>query len=292
MASNLLYLVRLDSIRKNNKGADGKIADFILSNIGSIHRFTVQSLADETETSYATVCRFLKKLGTDGFKDFKKLLAEELKENENANMETLEFNIESDRFVSFDQVSKRICDYSSGIIASCYKILKQEDIDKIIDIMKAAEHIQFIGLGTSAVAAHYAYTKFFRLKHTCSFDTDIIVAKMKASQLKSKNVLFVISSSGRTQSILDIADLAKESGANVISICDFVNSPLATRSDISICTTVRESNKYIDSDFPLISGQITIVDVIYAYLYNRMPEYSSYRFRKTKEAVRRDKSGQ
>ena len=292
MASNLLYLGRLDSIRKNSTGADGKIAEFILGNISKMHSFTVQSLAEETGTSYATVCRFLKKLGTTGFKDFKRILAEELRETDTTDPESLEFNIESDRFVTFDQISKKICDFSSGIITSCYKILEQETIERIITLMKNAEHIQFIGLGTSAVTAQYAYTKFFRLKHTCSFDTDVIVAKMKASQLKSKNVLFAISSSGRTQGILDVCDLARENGASVISICDFVNSPLANRSDISICTTVRESNKYIDIDFPLIQGQITIVDVIYAYLYHRMPEYSSYRLRKTRDAVRRDKSRQ
>ncbi len=288
MASNLLYLVRLDSIRKNSGGADGRIADFILTNTQSLHRYTVQSLAEETGTSYATVCRFLKKLGVAGFREFKKLLAEELSDEGHA-LETLEFNIESDRNVPFDQISKRICDYSSGVVAGCHKVITQQTIERIVAVIKSAEHIQFIGLGTSAVAAQYAYTKFFRLCHNCSFDADIIVAKMKASQLKSKNVLFAISSSGRTQSILDIADLARENGATVVSICDFVNSPLANRSNISICTTVRESNKYIDMDFPLIQGQITIIDILYAYLYNRTPEFSSYNVQKTKNAIIHDK---
>ena len=291
MASNLLYLVRLDSIRKTSSGADGKIADFILTNINTFHRYTVQELADTTGTSYASVCRFLKKLGVGGFKEFKKLLADEL-ELEGDTLDTLEFNIESDRYVPFDQISKRICDYSSSVVAGCHKILNQDSIEKIVAIIKNAEHIQFIGLGASAVTAQYAYTKFFRLRHNCSFDTDIIVAKMKATMLQSKNVLFAISSSGRTQSILDIAELARASGATVISICDFLNSPLANRSDISICTTVRESNKYIDVDFPLIQGQITIIDIIYAYLYNRMPEVSSYKLKKTKEAIFRDKTRQ
>lgn len=291
MASNLLYLVRLDSIRKNSHGADGKIADFILTNARSLHHYTVQSLADETATSYASVCRFLKKLGAGGFKELKKVLSEELSD-ESHMLETLEFNIESDRHVPFDQIAKRICDYSSGVVSGCYKIFHKEEIERIVGVIRGAEHIQFIGLGASAVTAQYAYTKFFRLRHNCSFDTDIIVAKMKATMLQSKNVLFAISSSGRTQSILDIAELARASGATVISICDFLNSPLANRSDISICTTVRESNKYIDVDFPLIQGQITIIDIIYAYLYNRMPEVSSYKLKKTKEAVSRDKTRQ
>ena len=60
-------------------------------------------------------------------------------------------------------------------------------------------------------------------------------------------------------------------------------------ADISICTTVRDSNKYIDTDFPHIQGQITIVDILYAYMYNKTPERSSRRIKETKDAVNVDK---
>ena len=288
MSGNLLYLVRLDAMRKNGNGAEVKLASYILLHPEQLHALTIQELAEKTDTSYATVCRFFKKLGVGGFIEFKRIFQEEWKKSKLKDI-VLEFNIESESQISFDEICGRICDYSSGIINSFPRILKQETMEKIITLMKKAEQIHFIGLGTSAVTAQYAYTKFFRLKPSCSFEKDIILAKMKAVQMQSNDILFTISSSGRTKSVLEIARIAKENHATIISICDFANSPLTSLSDYSICTTVRESNKYIDADYPLIQGQITMIDILYAYMYNRSPEYSGQKFQKTKDAVIGDK---
>lgn len=288
MSNHTLYLVRLDSLRKNGKATDRKLAEYILSRPETLQRLTVQQLAELTDTSYATVCRFFRKLGTDGFREFKRILSSELQQTEGHPMEPPEFNIEADKAVSFSEIQQKICDYSASIVSSCGKFLHPSIIEQTVTHLKKADHIHFIGLGTSAVTAQYAYTKFFRLKPTCAFSSDIILAKMKAAQMKSGDILFAISSSGRTKSVLEIADLARQNGAVVISICDFANAPLANLAHISICTTVRESNKYIDTDFPLIQGQVTIIDILHACLHNRMPTPN---IRKTQAAVSPDKVG-
>ena len=289
MSNHILYLVRLDSIRKNARGADRKLAEYILDHPDTVVHLSVQTLAERTDTGYATVCRFFKKLGADGFREFKKSIAEELAQNRGLAVSPPEFNAEANPTVPFDDIGKSICDYSASIVSNCRKFLKDKQIDAVVSCMKKAERVHFIGLGTSAVTAQYAHTKFFRLKPGCSFDTDIILSKMRAAQLGEGNVLFAISSSGRTKSILEIAKLARHNRATVISVCDFMDSPLANLSDISICTTVRESNKYIDTDFPLIQGQITIIDILYACMYSRTARTASESFNKTKKAVDADK---
>lgn len=128
----------------------------------------------------------------------------------------------------------------------------------------------------------------FRLKLNCSFDTDIIISKMKASVMKKDDVLFVISSSGRTKPIVETAKIAKQNGASIITLCDFLQSPLSEISDINICTTIRNSNKYLDMDFPLIQGQITIIDILYSCIYNQS-KISSMMVDKTTYAVENDK---
>ena len=289
MSNHLLYLVRLDSLRKNAKGADRKLAEYILSHPEAVIHLSVQQLAERTETGYATVCRFFKKLGTDGFREFKRSFSEELAQNKPLPDTPPRFDTAYEEIAPFDTIGKSICDFSASIVGSCHKFLKKDQIEQVITCFHKAKLIHFIGLGTSAVTAQYAHTKFFRLKPGCSFDTDIILSKMKASQLGAGNILFAISSSGRTKSILEIAKLARSNCATVISICDFTDSPLANLSDISICTTVRESNKYIDTDFPLIQGQITLVDILYACMCNRSASFAAERFQKTKMAVDEDK---
>ena len=106
MPSNMLYLVRMDSLRKQAGTADGMIADYILSHSEQISRMTVWSLAEATHTSYASVCRFFKKLGLSGFREFKKLFSDDRRMGEiNVPAECL---IESDTPLSIETISERI----------------------------------------------------------------------------------------------------------------------------------------------------------------------------------------
>lgn len=289
MHTQKFYMFRMESIQRSGSRADKKIAQYLISHLYKVPELTVQELAENTNTGYATVCRFFKKVGVDGFREFKHLVSKNLSEHTAALIPPPDFITSESSGVTFDEIGKSICDYSESIVSNCRRFFTSDQIASVISCFQRAEHIHFIGLGTSAVSAQYAHTKFFRLKPGCSFDTDIILSKMKAAQLGRGNVLFAISSSGRTKSILEIAKIARNNHATVISICDFTDSPLANLSDISICTTVRESNKYIDTDAPLIQGQITLIDILYACMYNRTAREASKSFHKTKRAVDEDK---
>ena len=136
MSNHTLYLVRLDSLRKNGKATDRKLAEYILSRPETLQRLTVQQLAELTDTSYATVCRFFRKLGTDGFRDFKRILSSELQQTEGHPMEPPEFNIEADKAVSFSEIQQKICDYSASIVSSCGKFLHPSIIEQTVTHLK------------------------------------------------------------------------------------------------------------------------------------------------------------
>jgi len=284
--SNTLYLVRMDTIRKKSKGADAAIAEWLLSHADAAANLTLQELAEETHTAYATVCRFFKKLGLSGFREFRKLYAAESEKRKESAPELPPSEAED---APFERIVSRIADFAGGVIASLPHFLQKEDMETAASLMRRASLVHFLGLGTSAVTARYAYTKFFRLNPACSCETDTILSKMRAAQMKQGDVLFAISSSGRTKSILEIARLAQENGAAVIALTDFENSPLAMMADIGICTTVRDSNKYIDTDFPLIQGQVTVIDILYAYMCSRTPAVSTHMIEETRRAVSEDK---
>ena len=283
----MIYLIRLEDIRKKSHNSDGKIAEFILTNSREITNMTLMDLADSTKSGYATVCRFFKRLGVSGFKEFKKIVAEELEKN--ADAPDLDSVTNLDTTLDFDEVNRRICEYSSSIVSNCGRLISADDLEKVIALIKNASHIQFIGVGTSAVTAQYACTKFFRVKPSCSFDIDPVIAKMRTSQLEENSLLFAISSSGRTKNIIENARIARQKNINVVSICDFIDSPLAHLSHVSLCTTVRDSNKYIDLDFPLIQGQITLVDILYACVYSRISGSAYKSLQTTHDAVDDDK---
>lgn len=292
MIKNSLYIARLFMLKSNpKKKCYSKISEYILANIESIDRITIDTLAENTDTSYATVCRFLKEIGVCGMREFKKVITSEMENQKNLELKMENYSNVKSTGMSYSDTCKRVCDFSSSVVANCYDVLNEDTAEKIINLFSKANFIYFMGLGTSAVTALYAYTKLFRINTKCSVDTDTIISKMKASVLKKGDVLFVISSSGRTKPVTEAARIAKRNGVTVISLCDFVHSPLSDISDINICTTVRDSNKYIDMDFPLIQGQITVIDILYSYMYNKSRKSSDISFNQTSSAVNSDKIG-
>ena len=283
----MLYMIRLEDIRKKNHRSDGIIADYILANRQGITNMTLMELADNTKTGYATVCRFFKHLGASGFKEFKKIFSEEMEHADRAP--DIDSATRMDITLDFDELNKRICEYSSSIVLNCGRLISRENLEQAVALIKNASHIQFIGVGTSAVTARYACTKFFRVKPSCSFDVDPVIAKMRASQLDKNSLIFAISSSGRTKNIIETVRIARQKNISVVSVCDFVDSPLTRLSNVSLCTTVRDSNKYIDLDFPLIQGQITLIDILYACVYNQLSCSASRSIQITHDAVKSDK---
>ena len=285
---NICFL-QLNKLKNSKNNAQSTLANYFLNNLSRVNSITIDLIAAETNTSYSTVCRFFKEIGLSGFKEFKKAVVNEL------NNATKEESIFSEEFLSFSEsdsvetISKRIRDFTIDVINNGYKAVNEASIKKILQYFNKAEHIHFFGLGTSSISAQYAYIKFFRLKSGCSFNSDIVVSKMTASLLKKDDILFLFSSSGRTKPIIEAANLAKEQGAKIITVSDFYNSPLHNISDINICTTIRDINKYLDSDFPLIQSQIVIIDILHKYIFLKNKAKAEENFDKTITAVKKDK---
>ncbi len=290
MQKNALYIARLYMLKENKKSKFSLLADYCLSNIDSLDKLTITELSERTQTSYATVCRFVKEIGVSGFREFKKMIRNEVDNQKRLEIKIDNFAPEESDGLSFELLSKKVCGFSSSVVENCYSTLKEETLIRFIKHFMKAKFVYFIGMGTSAVTALYAYTKLFRIKRSCSFDSDAIIAKMKASVMEKDDMLFVISSSGRTKAMVEAAQNAKKNGALIVSLCDFLVSPLSDVSDINICTTIRNSNKYLDTDFPLIQGQITIIDILYTCLCSSVKASSGMNFKKTVAAVKDDKT--
>lgn len=252
-----LCITRLNNMRRTAKKAEGKLLDTVLANLDTIDSYTINSLAEEAGVSYATVCRMLDKIGVSGFKEFKKVLSKAQKDS--ADSESI---LNTEESISNTVICDEVCDSANRLILNCKNELKGDILDRSVDMLCSAGSVMFAGLGASAVAARYAYIGFLGIMPQCFFSNDMIMAKMKASLLNKGDVLFAVSSSGKTKPVIEAAKIARSSGAAVISLCDFSSAPLVDVSDVSINTgagRVRE-----EMDIPSIQGQITAINVLYS----------------------------
>lgn len=245
--------------------AEKKIIQYIIDNPLAISGLSIEQLSDKTETSYATVSRFCKKMGFDGFKDMKMNLMEELQQDYSSySNEYIEHN------KTFMQIKQEINDLYMKILRDCQSNITAETFDKAAMAIVEAPEIYVVGQGTSSVSAKYAYLKLLQLGLTCANDDDVTIMKTKVTHLKQQSVLIAVSSSGRTKPVIDVSSLAQQSGAVVISITDFSTSPLSNIADIKLSTTFRDYTQHIKEDFPLILGQMELIDVLQSMCASKM----------------------
>lgn len=286
---NSLYFAKLNKLKSSKKTTKKKLAGYFSQNTERLQGLTISEVAEETNTSYATVCRFLNEIGFSGFKEFKKTLISELESTSKSDFVFSENFLDFSPDEDFESIAKRVSGFAADVALGSCNDITAGDAEKLYGVLKNASQIHFFGLGTSSVSAQYAYIKFFRLKAGCSYSSDPVISKMTSSLLKKGDLLFLFSSSGRTKAVLQAARLAKAQGATVVAVSDFINTPLSKYADVNICTTVRDANKFLDPDFALIQGHITIIDILYKYMFSRAERLSTENKNTTFSAIRADR---
>ncbi len=279
-------LRRIRAISGSLKSAERRLADFILDAPDKTITLTLKGLEEASGASYATIVRFCKKAGYSGFKTFRRsLTADVLNQKEAATSLP-----PVDGRDSIETLIEKTFRNSQKTLEDTREFLDSRILEKAVSLMSEAKEIYFIGTGISGVCARYAFSRFFRIGIQCSAETDPTIYKIKTSLLQPGDILFAISSSGRSSDIVDAARLARKKEITVISLCDFAISPLTRSSTLTLYTTPRDTSFFVDMDVQLITGQITIIDVLLNCMIARMGPHAASLYRITKEVADREKT--
>lgn len=267
--------------------AEKTLAEYILNHMEEVMYLTIEQLASKSGTSYSSVSRFCQLLGFSGFKELKKRITEDI----------LNSSLHADRIAGRGMekpMEQLICEESFSwfmdIITDCASLLNIDDLRHAVDLMLGSKTLYIIGTGASAASAQFAYTEFLRLNKNCAMDVDPTLIHMKVSMMGPGDVIFCISASGRTAEVVETAKEARNRGVKVISLSNFITSPLQRQSDVSLYTTSHDANS-IEADVPRTNtiGQIALIDIIYSCCMERLGEIGTQNFQRTQEAADRGK---
>lgn len=100
--------------------------------------------------------------------------------------------------------------------------LDKSAINRAVDLLTQAKKIAFFGLGSSAAVAHDAMNKFFRFNVPVVYSDDIVLQRMSCMNCSDGDVVVLISHTGRTKNLVELAQLARENDAMVIALTSAV----------------------------------------------------------------------
>jgi len=237
-----------------------KIAQYIIAHHKETVNMTISELAAASGTSVATVSRFCKKCGVDGFHHLKIGLAKEIVENDTT--------MPISNTISRQEISQSL----QNILANKIEELKQtvslinpNELNQILDCIKSADNVLLVAVGnTIPVALDGAY-KLNQIGIKAIAGTIWETQLAYALNLNKKDVMIAISNSGESRQVVKMIQAAKQQGTTTIGITNNKTSSVGKEVDYHIQTATREKLFLNEFCFSRVSA-MTVMEILYLFL--------------------------
>lgn len=235
-----------------------KIANLITNDPHSILPLTITQFAEKAGCGAATLVRFSKRLGFNGYQELKIAIAQEI-----STLSNEKDQVSPDDSCYF-MFTKRLRDIQVAL-QKTRLVLSPASMDTAAQKIMNAKRIVIFGLGNSAAIAHDAQHKFLRVGLNATACSDNHLQSIIASHLNPDCVAIGISHSGRSVDIVHALNLSRMNGATTICVTNHDTSPITEVSDICLYTKSEETQHSILAMSSRIA-QLTIFDAIYTYI--------------------------
>lgn len=260
--------------------AERKVADFVLQHWQEVLFMSITDLADACQVGETTVFRFCKTMQTQGYQEFKIQLSLSIKENPESDKEKTQDDEKGNPVFPTEQ----LLEVNYNVLRETDSLLNRGQLIEILERMKAARKIVFMGVGSSGMVAMLAANKFLRITGKVQCFADSHMQAINASLLEPEDMAVIISYSGSTKDSIMVAKLAKQAGAYVVVISRFMKSPLIDYADRTILCGSKE-NPLQGSSMTAVISQLYILEILYSGYYQQTYDESYINNKKSAESV-------
>lgn len=276
--NKLTVKMRIKSAYRGMSKTEKQIADYILENIKLVSRSTISELSNRLGIADSTFYQFTKKIGYDGFKDFKiSLLTEEF----DPEISIHEHISKGD---STDIMIKKVFDSNIKALEDTKKIIDAKQIEEAVALINKSNMLWFFGSGGSSSVAFDSYHKFLRSPIKCGYTADFHMQLMNAGLLTQNDCAIVISHTGLSKETIEIAKVLKQNNVKFILLTSYPLSPLAKLADIVLISSSEEI-AYRSEALSSRLTQLSIIDVLFIMTMFYDEEKSNIYLQKIRRAI-------
>lgn len=198
-----------------------KVMKFILKNSKYILDHSIGNISSKIGVSDATLSRFAVKVGFKGFNELRFILDQESKK--------ISIEQTNNTFI----LDKLLDDYKA-LLNQSVELIKKENIEFLINLIKTSSRIKIYGVGSSG---YFAREMAFRLSKL-GFDTKAIIEahemKIDANFCTGKDLIIGISLSGLANNVIEAIEIGKKNGTSTVALTNYLDSKIALTSHNSI----------------------------------------------------------
>lgn len=252
-------LYRLEIYYKQSATESEKeVLNFILEHPRTVVEIDIHTLAKKCYCSAATIVRICKKNGFKGFKELKMAVLNDI----NYTNELTQITFTDQRDHPIEQNVIKILNNNIQAIENMYHLLDFQELERIVHLLFMCKYVYLYGIGASFLVAKDLQQKFERISKKTFLYEDLHMQLVSSTNIDKGDIAIVISYSGLTKEIIDIANNIKQRGGIIIAITKYGSSKLVSLADHHLFVPELEMPLRVGASSSRVS-QLCIVDILY-----------------------------
>lgn len=272
MSENIMVLLnqKYNELTKSEK----KIANFLYSNHAEVQYMSITNLAEQCGVAEATIFRFCRSIGFDGYNEFKLALAKSLVREESSNHDlAADFSLfgQVDPTDDFSSMCKKLYNTEVNALNQTLQLLDEERYKRAAELLGGGGRVYCLGQGSSFIMAKEAWGRFLAVSPNFYCVEDSHLQAMTASLLEPQDVILFFSYSGATKDMLDVLRPAKQRGTKVVLVTHFERSPAVAYADVILLCGSNEGPLQQGSVAAKVA-QMLVIDVLFNEFWRQNSE--------------------
>lgn len=227
--------------------SEQRVFTYIYNSQKEVVQMKITDLADATFTSKTVIINMAQKLGFSGFADLKYYLRSGTK----STTQTL----------SYDDLEYSLKDN----IEKTFSLMNAETMRLVTKQIIRAKTVYVVARGTSKSVGYHLEHLLLTIGIKCVFLKDYNLISIVSKSLESDECVILLSLSGNTDKMVEIANMAKARGAKSVSLTSFTTNSLSKIADYKIyCSSEDPLTKNNDSMSRI--GMFIIVELLVAQI--------------------------
>lgn len=238
--------------------AERRIADYLLHESHNDGVFSISQAAARCGVSEASLVRFSKKLGYAGFLDFKRAFLNERLRRGPQQFPVYEELADDD---DLPTVLRKVFLLMRESLESSARQVDPAAFEQAARWTAGAGLIEFYAHGGSGCIVQSTVITYQRLGIRCTAHLDPLLQASAAELVPATDVVFCVSHTGETGSVVGAARRVRERGVRTIALTNTPGSPLARAAELVLLTAV--SSRRLSSDVGVSRvAQVAVLDAL------------------------------
>ncbi|MBN1318645.1 MAG: MurR/RpiR family transcriptional regulator [Anaerolineales bacterium] len=241
-----------------------RVGRFVLDRSHETLGLSIGELSRACGVSNTTVLRFCRRLGLEGYREFRI----ELARGWDSPDSLIYVHVQPDDDLA--SLVNKVFSTNIQALQETQQTLDLEVLEKTVDAILGSRRVDIYSTGGAGVVARELHFKCMQQGVNANAFLDSQMQVMSAASLTENDLGIGISHTGRQMQVAEALKLARECGATTIALTSYRGTPVTEVADLVLYTAATATDTSYGS--PIVrNAQMALVDVIYEAMILKGP---------------------